>query len=286
MAYYTQRTRMNQEPPLDIALLKERLFELQRLYESHQQLLSLREELDRQIEKLKKEKPLLLHRSASIERRSQQIQEKETLIRQLKQKRQQVDRLLDQSEEITEEDLEKNREYLIQAILYFHPEEREEEESRNVQFLQMSGMEKKIIFLLPPLVELRERLTHALQIRHSIRGRGLLQYIVGISPNLLIEKDFKEGERLLQALLPHLQDDLKEVDDLEMKNLYQQLIRLGERLLHELRMRWGFRHLDTFFKRSHEEISLYTLQMEEKLSAVQEKKKRLEQQMKDWLERF
>lgn len=288
---------MDKNKQSEIARLKEKLLQNEVAYQDHHRLLDKREELNRLIQNRQDdlEKTLIqLHQNPRLEyeeaktydKLNNKINKDKALLEELKQKRRELDHRLDKTEELTSESLDHLRLELTEFILQQHPEQREERQQRNQQLEEQKQLERNLERLHEALKKLHSIITAIHETRRSINGRGILNYIFGISPNMIIERHLNECARLIEATLQLLTRFKDENPHSAMIPLYEKLQAFLLKIQPHFKGIWGFRQIDTTFVEIQAELALHLNEFHQALINVKNKKNELEIEKEIWFQQF
>jgi hypothetical protein len=212
------------------------------------------------------------------------IDEKKNALRQLKQAQNKVDEELDQTEDLTEESLEQQRNELIFAMWELYPSRRNEQETkwRKMNALALLDIELKGVEEL--LQRLSEKLGTAIQARQSIKGRGILNYIFGTSPNIIIEKQLLGSHALIQTTTPLLEKMIEQSrENGQLQRLFQEIYTWLETLKAPCHSTWSFRHIDTIFAEAFQTLEGFRQQLEIERDQVVKQMNQIQEEVRGWL---
>lgn len=210
------------------------------------------------------------------------LEKKRYQILQLKKAQQQIDEQLDQTDNLSEEILNQQRFQLLHLIWQLYPEKRAEQEAKWQEWNYLRILEIEIFGIEKILDRLEEHLKVAIQTRQSIKGKGILNYIFGLSPNCIIEKQLMEMQRLIinifalleKAFQHHLASSLK----LLLKNLATWL----EQLKTTCGKSWSFRHLDALFAKTLPVLNQFFYDLRQQQQQLASRIQMLDQEILDW----
>jgi len=220
----------------------------------------------------------LLHRREELETMLGDLHGKPQILKELKTKMQELDTLLDTLEEFSTEHIETLQKRLIHAILNQYPDERLFIEKTSQGLTKTKAQTDRLQNLTHLTENTLEALDKALQAGKGIRGFGILSYIFGNSPTIVISQYLKRTEDFAKETLRVIEDTHTEtLDPLNppLKLLYK-----------ELQLRWSFRRLDRVFTPIHDDLKVGLQFLKEKRQNAEEQQNALEKALNDWLERF
>ena len=123
----------------------------------------------------------------------------------------------------------------------------------------------------------------AIQARRSVKGRGLLNYFLNISPNVIIERHLLASADLIDRTLPWLKYQTTQLD---AQTFWLEMTQQLEHLAHECRATWGFRHIDTAITDGNTFIEHSLQKLHKELLHTQQICKTLELNLDVWLQQF
>ncbi|CUI16400.1 conserved hypothetical protein [Candidatus Protochlamydia naegleriophila] len=272
----------------DIIRLRLELKKAEQLYQSHAHLASQREECEKMIGRLQEEveiDPYHLPEQDSLPEphkqplRQQQLQE-------LKRKKQEIDLLLDESEDLSEEELRLKQQALLTCIWTVYPSYQQEWENRWKDYQISLTLEEQFLDLKQFTKDLSNHLHYAIQHRQTIKGIGILNYILGTSPNLVIEKQLLTCHQAIQRFLPRLQTLSQQTAGMHHQIVLKDFLPFLEQLKKQCQTPWSFKHLDTVFTDAHKQLVHFHQIIEQDLSQLQRRSNELKQQLNDWLQQI
>jgi len=180
-----------------------------------------------------------------------EIERKTLLLNEMNEKKREVDALLDSYEGMDIEIIKRN---LAEAIMQEDPQKAGQFETmqKNIVLYQQRENENKEAIRL--LNQIKTLLDETLELRKSIRRRGLLSYIFGVNPTFAITQRLQAIALLIKNHLPFFDDKP------ETKAFLIQLAANAEK-------RWGFRHLDAFLPENHHKIEHFIDEFKELAAA-------------------
>jgi hypothetical protein len=285
---------MNSFPPSLADLLKQRqdLEIAEQAFKNRQQLSQKRELLEEAISNLQKEIEENFRQFYNNLREEDAhfqnlLSKKQHDLRQLKQTQSQLDHLLDETEDLTEESLERQFAQLLFAMWQLYPTQRAEQEAKWQELNNLRLLEVEVLGVKQLLHHLSEQLHTAIQARQSIKGRGIFNYIFGISPNMIIERQFlgaHAGILKVQPLLQKIMQQSPENSPLHL--LAREILVWSDHLKPSCQAPWSFRHIDTIFSKAYHTL----LQLLERLQLQEENlHKRIEilnAEIRSWIQQL
>jgi hypothetical protein len=283
---------MDKKNQSEIGFLKEKLYRLEQAYQEHDLLVSQREKLYFLIAKKQTHLEQLLYQLSqvndphSFNQQTAQIKKEGVLIRELKEKQKDLDHQLDAWEEMNPEDLDRLQEELVNSILKVYPEYQEFYQQHQQQLQHIRELESQFYQLKETLVKLHSHLETVIRTRQSIKGRGLLNYIFGFSPNRIIEKEFQECSRLIDSTLPFLIHSRQENSHSNVEAIYAGIQLFLQNLHPHFKALWGFRKIDTLFTQAMHQLDQKLIALENERQQITQQRKNLEEENENWLQSF
>ena len=270
----------------DLLKLRQVLEEEEFSLRQRQKLYHDRESLEETILRLEEEMEKFAFRIHQEKNRSDHLlnkfnKKKEILLR-LKQDQQRIDHLLDTIEHLTEEGLEKQRTSLLEALWQFYPERRNTQEALWREMKSLEEQEKELKAIEQLLQRLCEQFEKVIQTRKSIKGRGIFNYIIGTSPNLIIERQLLAAHDLIHATLPLILRTLEQRDK-NLQPLFQEIYHVLENLETPCKSSWSFRHIDTIFTEAYHSLKKLRDSLHQKQREIFERKKFLIEERDRWI---
>lgn len=260
----------------ELRSLKEKLFQAELLFKRHATLLKQRDELDSTITKLESEHA------------RQHLESAEKMKRQLnecKKKRRDIDLLLDESEDLNESEIEIMREALLNLSFQSDPIQGQEQEKKWISLKILRRQEKDLVKVKEVCEKIRTILDTTIRTRQGLRGRGILSYIFGVSPNAIIAQQFLNGQRIAAASLPFL-SHLSDEPGNPSKELFQKIFLLINSLEKQFKAPWGFHHIDHVFTDALGKLKIYMDCLQTDSDLYENRIQTLEIEMHRWLDRF
>lgn len=272
----------------DIIRLRTEFKKAEQLYQSHTHLINQREECEKLIDRLQQEAEIdPYHLSQDQpEKDDPQARIRQQQLRELKRQKQEIDLLLDESEDLTAEDLNLKHQTLLSCIWTVFPSYQQEWENKWKDYQSSLALEERFLDLEQFTKDLGNHLYHAIQHRQTIKGMGLLNYIFGTSPNLVIEKQLVACHQAIQRFLPILQALIQQTAGMDHQAILKNLLPLLEQLKKQCQTPWSFKHLDTVFSDAHKQLVHFDQVIAQHLAQLQHHSKELKQQLNDWLQQI
>jgi len=249
-----------------IGVLKRQFSDSKRLKEEEMRLSALRTQLEKEMLALKQEIQGSHYQSGEIE-------SKKSLVAACRQKMLEIDHLLDDLEEWTEEKTGEVQEELISLILKIHPEEKDVYQDLSSKLNFNLATKHRIDLVIRHL----ELITNALEMikvkRMEVKRRGVLSYVLGPNPNVVIGKNLKnvcDEAQTCVELDPQEEGLKKELQDL---------------IVH-CQGRWGFQTIDKVLSPFKERLEQYLSELQDHEKKLQDEIIDIETQIADWIERY
>ncbi|WP_068466560.1 hypothetical protein [Candidatus Protochlamydia phocaeensis] len=276
----------------DITRLREQFWQAEAAYQNHQILVKERERYEKAIQMLSQQierqcdhvyrQSFRIQDRADSKRQEEQLYNNKEQLQQLKHKQREIDLLLDASEELTPHALFALKVDLLECIWAVHADQREEWEGKWKDLQNQTLFESELIQLKIRFIQVQDCLYKAIEKRQSIKGKGLLHYIFGISPNAVIEGQLRHCSSLISELLPNLQQALLHASPFHL--LLLEMEKISKNLNEQCKASWSFKHIDTYIQASYQSIQTSIQALDLYLNSVQKKKEALTQELKEWLE--
>jgi len=202
-----------------------------------------------------------------------EIESKKSLAAACQQKILEIDHLLDDLEEWTEEKTDAAKQELISLILTLHPEQERVYQDLSSK-LNFNLVAKHRIDLIIRQLEL---ITNALEMikvkRMEVKRRGVLSYVLGPNPNVVIGRNLKKvcDEAKICVELDPQKEGLKE----ELQDL----------IIH-CQGRWGFQTIDNVLSPLKDQLAQHLIELQGQEKRLQEDILEFESQMADWIEQY
>ncbi|MBA3722884.1 MAG: hypothetical protein H0W88_10860 [Parachlamydiaceae bacterium] len=269
---------MNSSLPQEIQKLKDNFFNAKFALQKRKTLITNRDELEEIIIKLKQE----------LKYENQYLVDytKTKTLSQLVQKMRDLDHLLDESEELTEESLKEMERTLIRTLLELYPNENSKFENLSNRMEMTTNQVISLGSIKSQLVQIEEILKAVIQTREGIKGIGILKYVFGTSPNLIIARLLKEGGHIAQQSIKSLEDFVKNDNNNEIKFLFVEIIMFLKKLEPKLAGTWGFKTIDIDFRNSEKQIFQNILQLTSLERASEIEKQKAENELEQWIQQF
>lgn len=213
------------------------------------------------------------------------LEEKRNRLFQLREELFQIDEWLDQTEDLTEESLNQQRSQLLHAMWQLYPEKRATQEAKWKEWNHLRVLEIELLGIEKMLERLSEHLNIAIQARQSIKGRGILNYIFGLSPNMVIEKQLFGIHALILSSLPLFEKILYQNLHPSPKLLQDLLVWL-EQLKNTCYKPWSFRHLDTLFSETQPILKQFLVSLREQQHQAALRIQTLNQEIQEWIQQL
>lgn len=199
-----------------------------------------------------------------------EIESKKALLKNLKDKKRELDDLLDNLELITEDTIAELENRLMDEILKQNPGQRQALDEIQRGIKNVEAKQKALETTCQVYEKLEEHIRQVLDTRQDIKRRGILSYIFGPSPNWIISKQLQSAEALISSVLPKLQElSSSAASDEALLQGYKESLEFLEKLREDCTKRWGFAHLDVVIA-----SAMSTLQSQ--LNSFKEHRKRMQ----------
>ena len=239
----------------------------------------------RRVEKACQQQDILWKERHEVEKSLELLIEIEDPSREkLRQRKLEIDHLLDQIEEDTEEQLDKLREQLVEVILIEHPDQVNVYQELNRSLTRQRQAESCLL----TIIDHSEATSFCLQEAIAPWDSSLLQRILGFiftgSPAVITSKALaqagKQSEQAIEAI------DVYEKDSETQLSCLQQLRLLFSALVVEAPQSWDFKKLRTTFTDTRETLNALIRKIEAELETSHERVVELELEMSKWLDSY
>ncbi len=203
-------------------------------------------------------------------------------LQELRQVQFQIDEQLDQIEDVTEEHLHQQRFHLLQALWELYPARQEEQKTQWEEWCQLKVSEIEFLRIDKLLERIAEHLSLAIQARQSIKGIGILNYILGTSPNIIIEKQLFGIHALILNNEPFFKKMLHQILPESLQIFLQELVSWLEKLKGTCCTPWSFRHLDAFFSETKPILILMAERSNQLQHQISERIRTLNEEIHQW----
>lgn len=215
------------------------------------------------------------------------ITEKEACLRDLKQKKKELDTLLDELEEQSEEQTAHQLKEIAALILKDYPKE-------EAFYLELQGALAKALHLENEAYILKQ-LIHDLvlypdkitEIRHYVKRKGFFSYIFGPNPNGMISLHLSGLKKDLEIALPQVEilaAETKGGDDLRL--VYAEIVQFFSGLKTECEEQWSYKKIDIMMTRAKSKFDELDRFFTELHYMQKEKHQKIELKLKEWMEQF
>lgn len=199
-------------------------------------------------------------------------------LKHLKSKKIELDHLIDRVEAEADHPIELLQQQLLESLFSLYPEQSftlkkmKQEKAHHLEELQQIQDFKKL------LVTIKDHLEEIIAIRQRIQRLGLLSYIFGASPNVMIAQNLESIHKLIpQAISYPL---LKKLD------LYIESLQTLENLSSECLTRWNYRKIDTCFTEYKNKIETLISNWQSEEARKKETIESLTKQIDQWVEQI
>ena len=263
-------------PDQDLAAKRDRLFSAEQFHRDQAQLLAKRDELD--------EKILTAQNNLDKSINNRDLEQSKRELTLLKQEVRAVDSLLDEWDELSENQLYRMREELLNEIWERYPDQ------YSAEILLWNEL-KTTLILGAEIQTIRKLIDRLLEILHLIlqersgikKGKGLLRYIFGVSPNAVIERHLFYAHDIILNALPDLKQAIHRSSQTALQPIFQAIYHEFYQLKDHCKAVWGFRHIDTVISSSEKQIALFSKELQEREQATQKRAVELKRELDDWL---
>lgn len=197
-----------------------------------------------------------------------------------------VDKEIDKWEEAEEEDILQLQNALIHIILKRYPDQNEIIEVIKQKEKENKELNEKINGLIESLANIEHLITTIVITRKRIKNQGILSYIFGSSPNLMIAQCLQG----IQAIVNEEQKTIAEIrpqhSNSNLNALLDELQIYAENLFKDCEKRWNYRHLDTLIEKNFLKAQEFKEKLESHQLHLLEDITKNSKELEDWLEKF
>jgi hypothetical protein len=276
----------------EIKRLKDELQEAKEGHTHWQALLPQRESLQETIEKMQNGIEEACNRlesqsadtSEATSALQNEIEKQRSLLKRIKKQKLEMDHLLDNLEEGSEERVESINRQLVKAILDLYPDQQSVytlmEDEHNKIVNELNGLSD----LVQICEELKQSLEKIHNTRQTVRKQGLLRYLFGQNPNVIIAQELHNLSELSESSMPMI--EAHESEKNKSAALFKELRNLMESLYKHSKQRWGFKIIDNIFSPALNTLSSIQYEVEEQLRVKESTLKVSEKKFSEWLKEF
>lgn len=255
-------------------------------------LIDKREILEAKIENLEHEienQILTLHQRQvthpdSVKTLFEEVENKKNLLKELKDKRQELDKLLDILEMNTEDFILGLQNHLIDKILEDHPNQKVSLDHITLSLNNSKVKQKAMDSAIQIFERLEEHLRQALETRNDIKRRGIFSYIFGPSPNWVITNQLHAAEALISAALAKMNEVSITAGFSEgLLRDYNESLAFLEELQAHCKKRWGFRHIDSIITIGMKDLQTHLARLKAHQKEIQASIELYQAKLEDWL---
>ena len=238
----------------------------------HADLTEARSALEKEIDRLKT--------------KSEESDSKEDLLQECLAKQREIDHRLDDLEEWTDEEASRVREEMISLILEIHPDQKQNYEDLAKNYQELCDLDRLTTKTEQNVKQMIESIEEAQQVRGKVRKRGVLSYIIGRNPNVLIGKSLQNIHQIAEDMLKQIPDlSRNSAAPKNLKTLYGSLEKLLKDLSARTQGQWSFKTIDTTFTDAKENLELFLESHTLESKALRTKLKSSEIKLNDWIEK-
>lgn len=216
---------------------------------------------------------------------SPHVQEQQRQLHQLKQAQGHLDQLLDQIEELTEEDLEQQHTQFLFDLWLLHPQLKETQERQWQERNEGRCLERELQEVEAFFSHLSKQLSTAIHTRHSIKGKGILKYIFGTSPNVIIEQQLFGAHALIQHTLPLFEKIIQKNQQMSTTLFIQKVEQWSENLKIACHSLWSFRHIETIFLEAYLLLQQFINELQLQQQELSKQLTRLDIEIQEWIDK-
>lgn len=248
------------------------------------------EEIEERLLAEVEEKRLELHRKSESDQEESQklslgLKRLEEQFHQATKDKREVDRLIDLLEYTSAEEIELLKKNLVEAILEQFPEQNSNYEE--LQF-RLQGAQKEfaeIAQIEAGCKKLNILLSQTLEMRKTVKQKGLLSYILGTNPNVTISLLLKGADEIAGHLISISKNGLEKIrHDPLLTQKCIDFVEFLETFRVEAKKTWGFRHIDTKITHSWEILGQFDEFFKNELQELDKKLNVMQLEIDRWIE--
>lgn len=280
---------LSHPPSLELLRQQQTLKDLEKGLANQKIWIQRRNDIEKSIELLKEDIQIVLlsmHQSKNDEKEKKlqnEFNQKKESLKRLKNEQHQLDEWLDHVEDLTEDDLIQCRLQLLQSIWQEYPLLRDEQETKWNRLKQLTLIELELAGIGKILERIRGHIQIAIQARESIKGIGILNYIFGTSPNVVIEKQLKEIDNLANDSAPFFQRILKNELTEPLRLMIVELLQWLNELKKKCQQSWNFKFIDKLFNEVKSRLAYFEQEMTSCKNQITLEINHLNKEMNQWL---
>lgn len=262
----------------EIEKMRDHLFLAESTYPHLKKLMKLREELEKNTQKIHKQISQKLYLNPISETHQLKLD-----LKQLNQEIATIDYKLDEWEDLDQKTLQCMRKNLFHSIWERFPNQFESEKQLWQKFSSASSIKTKVLQTQNFLQEIIEIMQVIKNARSKVKNKGIFSYIFGVSPNIIIERNLLHMHDLINLN----QESIKEICQLEERKhfiqVFQRIFQTISQLSQECKKTWGFSHIDTTIMNCNKEILDHAEELKKLASENNCQINLLEKQLNEWL---
>jgi hypothetical protein len=271
-----------------IAEKRDHLFSAESFYRDFASIESTRIQLENEIAHTKSELDALQFQFNDPHHNlfKKDLDQKRMKLNALKKEMQLLDIRWDEWEDLTEKQLYCMREELLNDIWALHPNQFELKKHQWNEFKTNLILSEEINKVQNLLQKLHHMLQTILMARSSVKGLGLWRYVLGISPNALIEKYLFAAHHYIESIEDELKKSINHSPSTPVQSLFQEIDGLLENLKKHCQSVWGFRHIDTLISNAEKNLTLQSASLQKYYAEHVSNAKELKNLLDEWLLEF
>ncbi|KAF3362799.1 hypothetical protein PHSC3_000658 [Chlamydiales bacterium STE3] len=197
-----------------------------------------------------------------------------------------IDKEMDSWEELDEKDLGQLQTFLAESILKSNPSQKEYFESLKSKQFQWKKIKQQNDQLIELLGNIEHLLLNLQLARARIRKQGILSYIFGANPNMIVAQCLKGISEILQKEKPTILTGKKDFSDVALPSLINELSIYTEELEQACQKKWDFKRLDVLLEKNFSKIQHFKDHFEKCREEILSRLNNLEEELESWLSLF
>lgn len=263
-----------------IARQRDRLFSAEQFFADFSNLENKRIQLEEKISKLSTE----IEKMAFFPEKN--LEEEKQQLRLLKKEMQSIDIIWNEWEDLSEKELYGMRDSLFDIISQLYPNQYFLELEQWSIFKEGLIHQHQLKKIQSSLQQLHDRLKTVLKARAGVQGFGILKYIFGISPNLLIENQLQTIANFITSFEKELKSAILNCSHIFLTEIYAEIYKEIENLKIHCKSVWGFRHIDTVIAEYEKIIGMRCERLQTCHQEYEDHLIELKNKMDNWLKTF
>lgn len=246
---------MNRNEKELISYRIERLLSAEKFFGSIQHFISRREYLETEIIRISGEIDNF-HCYQQIDHANNHPSEKKiNKLADLKKELKSLDFIWDEWEDLSENRLAEMYESLLNDIWNEYPDQYDLQKQHWIEFKKRQIQTSEINHIQDSLLELLHILQTIIKARASVKGIGVLRYIFGQSPNMVIEAHLHAAHNFIEIFKKELKTSMQKHSNHRTNIQWEELSKQLASLQDHCKTIWNFRHIDNTISESERKLA-------------------------------